>query len=185
MRGLPLASSIFAADAEPWEVRWNSHKFFLPALPLPPGPRGYRWEAGPGRGKLAGETGRGAARCGAKASAKVTRTSGGHELFVLGPKEGAKAWRVPPARRAWGNRQILVRKCGYIQFRLSEGLNLGVRGNLGQPRVVHAVPEVMPTPAQESDWQNGEACKWVDLDQAVRSCTGSLKIWAIRHTLSL
>lgn len=185
MRGLPLVSSISAADAAPWEVRRNSHKFFLP-LPSPATARGYRWEAGPGPGESwRGETGRGAARCGAKASAKVTRTSGGHGLFVLGPKEGAKAWRVPPARRALGSRQILVRKGGYLQFRPSEGLNLGVRGNLGQPRVVHAVPEVMSTPAQESDWQNGEAWKWVDLDRAVRSCTGSLKSWAIRRTLSL
>lgn len=97
----------------------------------PPSPRppvGTAGRQAPAGGKLAGETGRGAARCGAKASAKVTRTSGGHGLFVLGPKEGAKAWRVLPARRAWGNRQILVRKCGYIQFRLSEGLTLGVGG---------------------------------------------------------
>lgn len=43
-------------------------------------------------------------------------------------------------------------------------LNLGVRGKmgyLGQTGEVQAVPELMPTLPQPSDWQDGEGCKRV------------------------
>lgn len=66
---------------------------------------------------------------------------------------------------------MLVRESECIQFRLgeaSEGLNLGMQGGLDQAGSDTAVPKFMPTPSLESDLQNGEGCKWVDLGQAVR-----------------
>lgn len=124
VRGLPPASSISAAE-------------LAQAFPAAPRPQSSPWALGPGRWEAGGETGRGAGEKAARCGAKVTRTPGRQGLLVLGPKDGAKAWRVPPDPRQ-------ERWIHSVQtFR---GTKLGRRGSLGQPRGVRAVPEGMPTP---------------------------------------
>lgn len=157
MRGLPLAPSISAADAEPWEVRRSSHKFFL-SPPFPQAPRGYRWEAGPGRGKAGG---------GNRSRGSEVRGKGECEgdpdirrswAVRSGPEGGREGLAGPASPESLGEPPDPSQEMWIHSVQTFRGTNLGRGGNLGKPRVVHAVPEVMPTPAQESDWQNGEAC---------------------------
>lgn len=89
----------------------------------------------PAGGKLAGETGRGAgekaARCGAQASAKVTWTSGGHGLFVLGP-EGRREGPAGPASPESLGEPLDPRQERWIHSaQTSRGTELGRAGGPG------------------------------------------------------
>lgn len=96
--------------------RWLSSSRF------PPGP----WIPAPLRGEGCEVRGRG--------EGEGDPASRGHRLFVPGPKDGARPWRVRLARGATIKPQIRVPKDGLVRFRpseASEGLNLGVRGKMG------------------------------------------------------
>lgn len=96
--------------------RWPSSSRF------PPGP----WIPAPRRGEGCEVRGRG--------EGEGDPASRGHRLFVPGPKDGARPWRVRPTRGATIKPQIRVPKDGLVRFRpseASEGLNLGVRGKMG------------------------------------------------------